>query len=459
MRAWRSLARGGRSLAARATVVGLGLGGAGRRDGGDGGERSADHWLARPGQRGEDPLPLRHDRLRPRARRAGQRHARAVRVAAHRERGAGRAAAPRRVGRHPPPEPARRARALRGDNVRYATDALSYSLNDEDYLSPRLGWTYYLPPTVSSLQPADGPAAGGQTVTVRGAGLREPPRGRRGEPRCRFGPYDARARDPKQQLPVCDAPADLARRREALALPGDERKIGPRRRRRRRARVERAEAHCCAVGAGAARVAGGGGYPSRAACEAERVAFASCRYPSYAAARACATCARAATTPPTPRRPHDASSPRSPRCPLSLANPSSTSSTTPTDRRARLPDVRVRGAQHLRRRPHCRRHARDARGARLRARRRAPRERGTGTAPSGGTATLRRAAASTASAARRLSSCATTRSSAARRCTRRASASPRRSRSRSTRTTLTAGAPPARAPTPPTTAATLRAAP
>ena len=51
------------------------------------------------------------------------------------------------------------------------SEALTISLNGEAYLDPRLSWTYYAPPTVSALQPADGPASGGQIVTVRGDGF------------------------------------------------------------------------------------------------------------------------------------------------------------------------------------------------------------------------------------------------------------------------------------------------
>ena len=69
-------------------------------------------------------------------------------------------------------EPSRIDAAYAWDDLRTVDDALTYSLNDWDYLSPRLNWTYYVPPTVSSLQPADGPASGGQSITVRGVGFK-----------------------------------------------------------------------------------------------------------------------------------------------------------------------------------------------------------------------------------------------------------------------------------------------
>ena len=58
----------------------------------------------------------------------------------------------------------------------------------EDYLDEAtVPFTFYSPPTVSSIAPADGPAAGGFVVTVRGEGFGRLGLGAAADARCRFG--------------------------------------------------------------------------------------------------------------------------------------------------------------------------------------------------------------------------------------------------------------------------------
>ena len=156
------------------------------------------------------------------------------------------------------------------------------------YLPTRLDWTYYVPPTVSSLQLMDGPASGGHQITVRGDGFLNLPGAGSSGARCRFGQHVTRVVEIRNaSFLVCDAPSDHAARDATLALP-----LPPHRPDRpaagigddARFEIERSGAHCCAAGDRAARVGGGSGYNSRAECEASCVDDASCRFFSYAAA-------------------------------------------------------------------------------------------------------------------------------------------------------------------------------
>ena len=192
-------------------------------------------------------------------------------------------------------QPSRLVGGYAWDDLRFASYPLAYTLNAEDYLSPRLEWTYYTPPTVSSLQPADGPAAGGHTVTVRGIGFERLPSGGAGAARCRFGEQVTRVIAIRNDsYLICDAPSDRASYAAALAAPlpvergahaalgiGDDAVF----------ELKHAGRHCCAVGASAARVGGGSGYNSRSMCEAGCVEEASCRFLSYSSAlSACDMC-------------------------------------------------------------------------------------------------------------------------------------------------------------------------
>jgi hypothetical protein len=99
------------------------------------------------------------------------------------------------------------------DDLGSATDELTYSLNGEACLRPRLASTYYAPPTISSLQPADGPASGGQEITVRGDGFMNLVAGGASAARCRFGTHTTRVLEIRNAtLLVCAAPLDLAAR-------------------------------------------------------------------------------------------------------------------------------------------------------------------------------------------------------------------------------------------------------
>ena len=190
------------------------------------------------------------------------------------------------------------------DDLGSATDELTYSLNGEAYLRPRLAWTYYAPPTISSLQPADGPASGGQEITVRGDGFMNLVAGGAGAARCRFGTHTTRVLEIRNAtLLVCAAPQDLAARDAALAAPlpasradglaggiGDDVTFP----------LEHSGRHCCLEGAGAARVGGGLGYSSRLACQQGCVANPSCRFFSYAGVLgrcdACSSCTDESST-------------------------------------------------------------------------------------------------------------------------------------------------------------------
>ena len=173
------------------------------------------------------------------------------------------------------------------DDLGYVSDELTYSLNGEDYLQPRIVWTYYAPPTISSLQPADGPASGGQVVTVRGEGFTRLPTGGAQAARCRFGMQrTAVVRIINSSFLVCEAPYSQSWLDAALSHPL------PSLRRDRPAdgigddatfTLAHAGRHCCAVGRSAARVGGGSGFHGAGECEAECVLHASCRYVAYAA--------------------------------------------------------------------------------------------------------------------------------------------------------------------------------
>ena len=205
-------------------------------------------------------------------------------------------------------QPSRLVGSYPWDALFSASDALSYSLNGEAYLSPRLEWTYYVPPTVSSLQPADGPASGGHSVTVRGEGFMRLPLAGATAARCRFGGQVTRVVEIRNDsFLICDAPSDHAARDAALAAPTPSEKSD------RAARGIGDDArfdlihvshHCCAVGASAARVGGSSGHGSRSECEASCIAAASCRYMSYADALGscdlCVECTDAATYSSTP---------------------------------------------------------------------------------------------------------------------------------------------------------------
>ena len=195
-------------------------------------------------------------------------------------------------------ESSRLVGGLPWDGLFYASDALSYTLSGEEYTESHLQWTYYVPPTVSSLQPADGPASGGHEVTIRGEGFMRLPMAGAEAARCRFGRQITPVVEIRNDsFLVCKAPSDHAARDAALTAPiPSQRDDRPARGIGEDAKFELVHSgrHCCAVGAGAARVGGGSGYNSQADCEAGCVSAASCRFFSYASSTSkcdlCSTC-------------------------------------------------------------------------------------------------------------------------------------------------------------------------
>ena len=153
-----------------------------------------------------------------------------------------------------------------------------------------LRWTYYAPPTVSSLHPADGPVAGGAPLTVRGAGFMHLARaGGAATARCRFGAYTTRVlavRDASEIL--CEAPTDSSLREDAMRalsvpalLPQANRPAGGVGDDTAFALVH-ANAHCCGGQSAANRIIAAHPTEHRASCEALCVEHPSCRYFSYA---------------------------------------------------------------------------------------------------------------------------------------------------------------------------------
>ena len=169
----------------------------------------------------------------------------------------------------------------------------------EDYLDEAtVPFTFYSPPTVSSIAPADGPAAGGFVVTVRGEGFGRLGLGAAADARCRFGATVTAVHRivngsylecASPQLPEAvewwrenaSEPAAAGAFAEASAPGGGGYgsgdgggALGA------DVRFELAHngSHCCAAGAGAALVGIVEPAPTAAACEAACLAQPSCRF-------------------------------------------------------------------------------------------------------------------------------------------------------------------------------------
>ena len=186
------------------------------------------------------------------------------------------------------------------DDLGSVNEALTFSLNGEAYLQPRLQWTYYSPPTISSLQPADGPASGGQIVTVRGDGFLNLAVAGKETARCKFGRQVTRVlRIVNGSFLVCDAPSAIGLRDAALSHPLPALQLDST---SRSERIEHDDGaaprpargigddatfelvgtgkHCCAVGQSAARVGGATPYDYYK-CEWDCIRLPSCRYIAY----------------------------------------------------------------------------------------------------------------------------------------------------------------------------------
>ena len=187
------------------------------------------------------------------------------------------------------------------DDLSFESVELSYSPNGEDYVASGVEWTYYAPPGVSSIAPADGPASGGHAVTVRGDGFVALGSGAPLVARCRFGSQVTRVLAIRSStLLTCEAPSDVAARDAALLAPlpahvahrpasgiGDDATFA----------LAHAGGHCCAAGAFAARV-GSSEQESLSACQAACLLEPSCRHLSYSAsATRCDLCSSCVDAP------------------------------------------------------------------------------------------------------------------------------------------------------------------